>query len=741
MTAEVDLQIDREASSIRSGLTAAEWNVNTKELQIAWPSRIGADRPMLGATRFEGKIGADKSECRVERLSLVTDVGQLKGSGVFPIRETGLAKASQQDGTRPRDPDFVVEGELDIVGLARLLPATLAMRDGASLTEGKVVVHASSRSHDGRAEWSGSVETPRLAARLGDEEIAWDEPLAIRFNAHREDDRIEFDELECRSEIAHLAGRGNSRNAHLEAGCDLDRLAERLRQFFNTDSFEMHGKATAGVDLEREAGGEIAFKGRGNVENLLLRRQVTTMVERRRGEVQPIEFESPAESLPPPAPQRGLPFDRRGMRLQKRAERGAQREARRRENEARKAADEIVAVPIDEWRTIWSEPRLALIGEGRFAREKRLIELNRMELVSEGFHATSSGSVADFFSRCFIDLEGEVECDMERVVERLRDLVGPHLHISGNETRRFAIHGPLRAAGTSAAARPVVPPELKAKAALAWRSGDLFGLEAGPAEIDLALADGVVTMRPLELVVSGGKVTLAPQVLLNDRPALLQVPSGPVIENVELTDEVCDSWMKYIAPIVAQATRAQGRFSLDLDESRVALADPASGDVSGRLRIASGQLLPGPLFAEISELVGRIVSTIDRNPPRDLLGVDRPLVEMVGQTVDFKLHGRRVYHSPVDFKVRNLLVRTHGSVGVDQTLDVIAEIAFSDEFVSRARFLQPLNGRTIEIPIQGTLRKPSIDRGAIGQLLQQFLPNAIEGIINNGIQKFRERRQ
>ncbi len=429
------------------------------------------------------------------------------------------------------------------------------------------------------------------------------------------------------------------------------------------------------------------------------------------------------------------------MRLQKRAERGAQREARRRENEARKAADEIVAVPIDEWRTIWSEPRLALIGEGRFAREKRLIELNRMELVSEGFHATSSGSVADFFSRCFIDLEGEVECDMERVVERLRDLVGPHLHISGNETRRFAIHGPLRAAGTSAAARPVVPPELKAKAALAWRSGDLFGLEAGPAEIDLALADGVVTMRPLELVVSGGKVTLAPQVLLNDRPALLQVPSGPVIENVELTDEVCDSWMKYIAPIVAQATRAQGRFSLDLDESRVALADPASGDVSGRLRIASGQLLPGPLFAEISELVGRIVSTIDRNPPRDLLGVDRPLVEMVGQTVDFKLHGRRVYHSPVDFKVRNLLVRTHGSVGVDQTLDVIAEIAFSDEFVSRARFLQPLNGRTIEIPIQGTLRKPSIDRGAIGQLLQQFLPNAIEGIINNGIQKFRERRQ
>jgi hypothetical protein len=286
-----------------------------------------------------------------------------------------------------------------------------------------------------------------------------------------------------------------------------------------------------------------------------------------------------------------------------------------------------------------------------------------------------------------------------------------------------------------------VPPELTAKAALAWRTGDLFGLKAGPAEVDLALADGVVTMRPLEMNVSGGKVTLAPRVLLNDRPALLAVPAGPMIENVELTDDVCDSWMKYIAPIVAQATRAQGRFSLDLDETRLALADPASGEVNGRLRIASGQLLPGPLFAEISELVGRIVSTVDRNPPRDLLGIDRPLVEMDRQTVDFKLQGRRVYHSPVDFKVRNLLMRTHGSVGIDQTLDLIAGISFSDEFVSRAKILAPLAGRTLEIPIHGTLRKPAVDRGAIGTLLKQIGPNAIEGFINNGIQKFMERRQ
>ncbi|HEV2970020.1 MAG TPA: hypothetical protein VGY55_08520 [Pirellulales bacterium] len=737
VTAEVDLHSNSDASATTTGLTGAEWTLTTRELQFGWPSRIGADRPMLGEIRFEGKISADSGECRVERLSLVTDVGRLTGSGAFPMSVADPAEGQRHDGAQPRDRDFTLEGEIDLVGLAQLLPSTLALREGASLTEGKVVVHAASRSRDGRTGWSGRVETPRLAARLGGEEIAWNEPLEFRFNAHAEGDRIEFDELECRSEVVHLTGRGNSRNAHLEAGCDFERLAARFRQFFNADSFEMHGTATAAVDLERHPERGLIFKTRGDVENLLLRRQVTTMVDRRRGDIEPINVEAPAESLPPP----GLPVDRRGMRLQRRAEREAQRDARRRENEARKMAKEMVAVPVEEWRTIWSEPRLELVSDGRFVRESNLIELNRVEVASDGVYISASGSIAELFSRCVVDLDGQAECDMERIVERLREVVGPHLHIKGKESRRFAIHGPLRAPGMPAGTGPLVPSELTAKGALAWSSGNLFGLAAGPEEIELALADCALTMRPLELAVSGGKVTLAPQVLLGDRPAMLAVPAGPVIENVELTDEVCDSWMKYINPIVAEATRAQGRFSLDLDETRLALADPASGEVSGRLQIDSGRLLPGPLFAEISELIGRIASAISRNPPRDLLGIDRPLVEMDRQTVDFKLQGRRVYHSPVEFKVRSLLVRTHGSVGIDQTLDVIAEIAFSDEFVSRAKILAPLAGRTLEIPIQGTLRKPVIDRGAIGQLLKKLVPSAVEGLINNGIQKIIERRQ
>ena len=739
MTAEVQCRSDGAAAGAALRISQAEWKMTTTDVEIAWPSRVGPDRPKLGAVRFEGKVSAGKGECRIEQASLVTDICQLHGSGVFPIQESGAVAAGEPDARLSHDPEFRLEGELDLVGLVRLLPATLALRDGARLTEGKVVVHAESLMHDGHSGWAGSLEMSRLAAQAGDDVIAWDEPLAIRFRAHREDDRIEFDELEGGSDFVNLTGRGNSRSAHLEAGCDLDRLAARLRQFFKTDSFEMHGTAKAAIDLESESDHTTAFKATGDVENLLLRRLVATTVQRRRGDVQPIEVEAPPDPLPPPQP--AGPFDRRAMRQQRRAERDAQRDFRRRENEARKAADGMIAVPVEEWSTLWTEPRLAVSGAGRIVPEDRRVELSEARLDSGGIRLTAHGSASDLLSRCQVDLDGQAECDTERIVERLRDMVGPHLHISGHESRRFGIHGPLRMSGTPAESRPVVPPELAASGAMAWKDANLFGLEAGPAEIDLSLAKGVLAMRPLELAVSGGKVTLAPRILLNDRPAMLAVPAGPVIENVELTDEVCNSWMQYIAPVMAQATRARGRFSLDLDETQVTLADAASGEASGRLRIDTGQLLPGPLFEELSEMIGQLISTFDRNPPRDLLGIDRPIVELDRQVVEFQLQGRRVFHSPVEFKIRNLLVRTHGSVGIDQTLDVLAEISFSDEFVSRARFLSPLKGRTLELPIQGTLRKPRIDRGAIAQILRQFGQNTIEGLINNGIQKFIDRRQ
>ena len=734
---------------------SGEWQLTTQNLQVACPSRMGDERLALDKADFAGRFSREGANCLVETLKLTTDVCRLEGSGTIPLNAVPLSAADNPaKDAAPRDANFKLHGDVDLVALAGHLPNTLNIREGTKLTEGRITFEAGSRQAEQGTVWTGSIETSRIAALVAGEQVAWDEPLKFKFALHREHhedhDRTQIDSVELLSDLLQLTGRGNGDALHVEGNCDLERVIKRLGQFIDTDKQELRGKLSLAADITRDAEGLVAIEGRGDAENVLIRRLVTRMIERRAGDLQgDIDGDMPGNRQPggalPPAPglpaRRGpapaAPFDRRQgrreMLAERKAERQAKREMRREEREIRKQANEIVLVPVQEWQTLWDEPHLKLTLRSRVHPEPLSIELVQIGAESDGLTLRASGSLAEIFSRCSVELNGEADYDLARLIERVRDTVGPHLQIVGKDTRRFSLKGPLRSPATGAVAaetaRLIVPLELSANGGVSWQRGDLFGIVAGAGDIDLTLAQGIVSMRPLDMAVSGGRFKLAPRLMLTGRPAMVEIPAGPVIQNVVLTDEVCDSWLKYIAPIVAHATRTEGRISLTLDETRLPLMDPAAADVTGRVLI-EGQVLPGPLFDEVSRFVGGIVSGIDGGPLRDWLGVDRPLVQIGRQEVKFELHERRIYHSAMDFVARGIVIRTHGSVGLDQSLDLVAEIALTDEMLSRARFLGKLQGRTLEIPIEGTLRKPRLARGGIGRLAEQLGQTILDGIFN-----------
>jgi hypothetical protein len=735
---------------------SGDWQLTTQNLQVACPSRMGDERLALDKADFAGRFSREGSNCLVETLKLTTDVCRLEGSGSIPLHPADATADSPAKDAAPLDANFKLHGDVDLVALANHLPNTLKIREGTKLTEGRITFEAGSRQAEQGTVWTGNVETSRIAALVAGEQVAWDEPLKFKFALHREQhddhDRTQIDSVELLSDIIHLTGKSNGDALHLDGHCDLEQVIKRLGQFIDTDKQELRGKLSLAADITRDAEGLVAIDGRVDAENVLVRRLVSRMVERRAGDL-PVDGpgdapgDMPGNAQPegplPDAPGLGArsgqapagPLDRRQLRRQalaeRKAERQAKREMRREQREIRKQTDEIVHVPVEEWQTLWDEPHLKLTLRSRLHPDPLSLELVQLGAESDGLTLRASGSVAEMFSRCVVELDGEADYDLARLIERVRDTVGPHLQIVGKNTRQFSLKGPLRSpADETAAARPIVPLELSAKGGVSWQQGDLFGIVGGAGDIDLTLAQGIVSMRPLDMAVSGGRFKLAPRLILTGRPALVEIPAGPVIQNVVLTDELCDSWLKYVAPIVAHATRTEGRVSLALDETRLPLMNPASADVSGRLSI-EGLVLPGPLFDEVSRFVGGIASGIDGGPLRDWLAVDRPLVQIARQEVEFKVHDRRIYHGAMDFVARGIVIRTHGSVGLDQSLDLVAEITLSNEILSRARFLGSLQGRPLEIPIQGTLRKPRLAKGGIGRLAEQLGQTILDGILNS----------
>ena len=105
-------------------------------------------------------------------------------------------------------------------------------------------------------------------------------------------------------------------------------------------------------------------------------------------------------------------------------------------------------------------------------------------------------------------------------------------------------------------------------------------------------------------------------------------------------------------------TTAEGRFSVELDGCRIPLGDLAKGELAGRMTVHSVEIGPGPLIQELALVLDRAV------PAR----LTRESV------ISFQMVDGRVYHRDLEMIFPDLTIRTYGSVGLDRSLALMAEM-------------------------------------------------------------------
>ncbi|RCS41469.1 hypothetical protein DTL42_23225 [Bremerella cremea] len=204
-------------------------------------------------------------------------------------------------------------------------------------------------------------------------------------------------------------------------------------------------------------------------------------------------------------------------------------------------------------------------------------------------------------------------------------------------------------------------------------------------------------------------------------PSLL-VPEATLMEHQQLTQAMCDDLLKFVAPVVTGVTKVDGDVSLSLKEIRVPLADRQNSVGKGTLSIHEVNLTGSPLVQKIT----------------DFLGVGASVEVFTDCNIEFELVDRRIYHEGLDFGVGNLRVRTHGFVGLDKSLDLIAEIpiplAETGELLTGDKpnpLLAALRGKTIQIPIVGTLDNPQIDGQRLGNSLLSTAESTLRDLLQN----------
>jgi translocation and assembly module TamB len=208
---------------------------------------------------------------------------------------------------------------------------------------------------------------------------------------------------------------------------------------------------------------------------------------------------------------------------------------------------------------------------------------------------------------------------------------------------------------------------------------------------------------------------------------------------VRVTPEMTASWLKYVAPAVAEATETQGELSLDLTGAKVPLFHTEMASAVGKVEIHSLQVTPGPTARAIILLAEQIRALVERRPPPLELGRNPTLLKVNEQQVDFRMAGGRVQHQGMRMDIGSVTIRTHGWVAFDESMGLVAEVPVKAEWFGGNGVPAGLKDQTLQIPIGGTLRRPQVDPRAMQQVVALFAQNAARDLIEGQINKQLER--
>ncbi|MEZ6057527.1 MAG: hypothetical protein R3C01_12570 [Planctomycetaceae bacterium] len=457
----------------------------------------------------------------------------------------------------------------------------------------------------------------------------------------------------------------------------------------------------------------------------------------------------------------------------------------------------------------WRTGPASIALEGMYDPEQDLLTLTRSAIESTWISGQLSGTVSRCRGECYCMIGGGARVDLDPLWQLFGLGDRNEIEITGLETRRVALRGPLRpgtvvvpsssepgpaGSGTATGANVsadgavaglpvqtvggttgtggnvrlanaaatsstesgtganVVPDFLQLAAEVAWKQVRAYGVESQDAVITVNMTQGKFLLSPTHVPVSGGRLVSDVKLITAESPLAIEVPPGMVLEQVAITEPMCRTWMKYLSPMLADTARVEGKFSLQLQEgdwqdpqfalrtkgfSAVGRSVTVGGRCAGTLQIHEAIVGPGPLIQGPLGMISQVQTILRRG--NGVLG--NQMVTIQEQEIPFEVRDNRVYHSRFALKAGEVTFFSSGSVGFDETLDLLVEVQVPETWFENRPLLASARGQLLAIPIHGTFTKPEVDGRAFGQFAQSFGIDAATNAAGNLIERLIDRRK
>lgn len=618
-----------------------------------------------------------------------------------------------------------IDGSLDLVAVAEMLPKTLRLREGLRLQQGtakfavRTRTQPSTEPNSDPLTWQAILETSPIVAQHNGRTLKWDDPIRLNSSGPLSLSTASLSQATFSGDFGRItATPASADTVSVRGNVNIDQFWGLLGQFVNLEAPGIQGNVEVAAHIGWPTTDELHLRGvKLQADNLLvetpavalhMNQPLLSMLEGQllcrgtgaavQGLLAPwldcsfLARESHVAVQMDAAPPERLTVVaevKPGSTASR--SRGAAVAATGSLNQARLALD----IDTD------AEPGHYVIRRGRFR--------------IPGFQADLNGTMQSTGNWMTTNLIIDAEYDLASVSDILSDGFGTTVSLTGRKRSQFAIQGaPIAWDGNGpAAAEP-----FQVSGELAWGSANLDGIQLGPATAVFQLNQGRLQTEPIRCSANGGQ--LHAMINYDLRTNELALGTGSRVENVTLTHEMCSKWMGYVTPLMSDAASVNGTISARVQRFRYLMDAPYGSDMKGTVQIHSVTASPGRSLTQLLQAVDVL------RPDRRSVIRDITLPE---QTIQCELRNGVITHDQVLLALSGYQLRTRGSVGLDQRINITLDIP-----LERSDDLR--GGRMVSVPVTGTIRNPSIN---LGRLLQdagsQRIQSEIDEQLGRGINR------
>lgn len=381
---------------------------------------------------------------------------------------------------------------------------------------------------------------------------------------------------------------------------------------------------------------------------------------------------------------------------------------------------------------IWREASVDLNSNLAFSNDFNSIRFQNLAVDSTSLKLNAQGSITQLDTVMNADFSGTWNPNW-KIVNMLADAyTGKIVRFKGTGAQAFMVQGPIYPPAGSQTG--LVNSQLRVNTSVAWNAAEIFQFPLGANKVSVDLNQGIAKLNAQDIALMGGKLIMAPRLDLRNENPLVMIDQGPLADRIQLTPQSCRQLLMYVAPLVADATSAKGTFTINSKGIQIPLFNPMSVEGQGSVRLSNVSVGAGPLAEQLLATANQLRSLFKLGDAGELRDYSS-LLTMAEQEVPFAVHNKRVYHEGLTINYKDMQIRTRGSVGLDQSIDMVVEIPLLDQWLNGNRWLQGLKGQSLSIPVSGTVSAPRLDQRAVQQFSQQLVREAAGSALNNAVQE------